>query len=111
MGFTPKQHMRFGMDNVMDNKTLPVKFAQQHFAYASRMPLPEGNRKAKLSLFCGVAGFFFMGIFLGFLAVLYAQRAEKMGVRATVGKVLGYIDILFGVVFSFLILEVLPHLI
>lgn len=99
------------MDNCMDNETLPVKFTERHLGYARGFALPEGTKQAKQSFYLGVLGLFVMGIFIGFLAVLYAHRAEKIGVRATAGKVLGYLDILFGIVFAFLVLEVVPHLI
>lgn len=95
----------------MDKGTLPVKFTERHLAYSRGLALPEGDKQAKQSLYLAIIGVFVMGIFFGFLAVLYAHRAEKMGVLATAGKVLGYIDILLGIVFAFLILEVLPHLI
>lgn len=95
----------------MTNQTLPSKFTQQHFVYASVLSQPEGIQKAKKSLYIGITGFFVMGIFLGFLAIVYANQAEKIGVRATAGKVLGYIDILFGAIFSLFAIEVFPHLI
>lgn len=95
----------------MDNQVLPSKFTAQHFVYARDFSQPEGAKKAKQSLWFGVIGFFIMGIFLGFLAVVYAHQAEKIGTRATAGKVLGYIDILFGAIFSLFAIEIFPHLI
>lgn len=84
---------------------------EQHLAYAHDFSQPEGAKKAKQSLCIGVVGFFIMGIFLGFLAVVYAHQAEKIGTRATAGKVLGYVDILFGAIISLFALEIFPHLI
>lgn len=95
----------------MDNQVLPSKFTEKHFVYASDLSQPEGAKKAKQSLYIGIIGFFIMGIFLGFLAVVYAHQAEKIGTRATAGKVLGYVDILFGAIFSLFALEIFPHLI
>jgi Sec-independent protein secretion pathway component TatC len=95
----------------VENQALPIRFTEQYFAYASGLSTPEGIRQAKLSLYFGVIGLFIMGIFLGFLAVLYAHRAEKIGTRATAGKVLGYLDIVLGIGFSFLILTFFTPLI
>jgi hypothetical protein len=103
--------MRYGNGHIVDNQTLPLKFTEQHFAYAHGFSTPEGAKKAKQSLYAGVVGLFIMGIFLGFLAVIYAHQAEKIGSHATAGKVLGYIDILLGAIFSLFALEIFPHLI
>jgi hypothetical protein len=100
-----------GNGHIVENQTLPLKFTEQHFVYAHDLSLPEGAKKAKQSLYIGVIGFFIMGIFLGFLAIVYANQAEKIGAHATAGKVLGYVDILLGVIFSFFALQIFPHLV
>lgn len=95
----------------MENQALPLKFTEKHFVYAHDLSHPEGAKKAKHSLYIGILGFFIMGIFLGFLAIVYAHQAEKIGARATAGKILGYIDILFGAIVSLFAIEIFPHLI
>lgn len=94
----------------MDNQVLPSKFTEKHFVYARDLSHPEGAKKAKQSLYIGILGFFIMGIFLGFLAIVYAHQAEKIGARATAGKILGYIDILFGAIISIFAIQIVPHL-
>lgn len=95
----------------MNNQVLPRKFTEQHFAYAHDLSHPDAAKKAKKSLYIGIVGFFIMGIFLGFLAIVYAHQAEKIGARATAGKILGYADILLGAICSLFAIEVFPHLI
>lgn len=95
----------------MDNQALPLKFTEKHFVYARALSHPEGAKKAKQSLYIGILGFFIMGIFLGFLAIVYAHQAEKIGARATAGKILGYVDILFGAIASLLAIQIVPHLV
>lgn len=51
----------------------------------------EGEKAAQLSLILGLVGFFVAGIILGPLAIWQARKAERLGVPATAGKVLGWI--------------------
>jgi hypothetical protein len=46
----------------------------------------------------GVIGFFFLGIVFGPLAISNANKAEALHHSATLGKVLGWIDTIAGVV-------------
>lgn len=52
----------------------------------------EGEKAAQLSLILGIVGLFFAGLILGPLAIWQAGKAEKLGVPATAGKVLGWIS-------------------
>lgn len=64
----------------------------------------QGQQDAKTSLILGVIGLFFLNIILGPMALHYAKKAERAGVSATAGKVLGWICIVLfvvGVIFSF----------
>ncbi|MBB4734557.1 DUF4870 domain-containing protein [Micrococcus cohnii] len=51
----------------------------------------KGSKHATVSLVLGILGFFFFGIILGPLAIWQAGKAKKYGVKATAGKVLGWI--------------------
>ncbi|MEG9249562.1 DUF4190 domain-containing protein [Arthrobacter sp. Soc17.1.1.1] len=72
----------------------------------------EGEKAAQLSLILGIVGLFVAGIILGPLAIWQALKAERLGVPATAGKVLGWITtilyalaVLAGIIF-FVILVV-----
>jgi hypothetical protein len=58
----------------------------------------EGQSKAKTSLICGIIGLFIFGIVLGPIAIIQANKAEALGTKATAGKVLGWIDTIFGLI-------------
>lgn len=59
--------------------------------YQSSYQTMEGEKAAQLSLILGLVGFFVAGIVLGPLAIWQARKAERLGVPATAGKVLGWI--------------------
>lgn len=66
----------------------------------------EGQSAATTSLVLGIIGIFAVGIILGPLAIYFASKAERNGVPATAGKVLGWIvtilyaiAIIIGVIF------------
>lgn len=65
-------------------------------AYAA--PSAEGQSKAKTALICGIIGLFIFGIVLGPIAIAQANKAESLGTKATAGKVLGWIDTIFGLI-------------
>lgn len=65
-------------------------------AYAGQST--EGQSKAKTALILGIVGLFIFGIILGPLAIVQANKAEALGVKATGGKVLGWIDTIFGLI-------------
>jgi hypothetical protein len=65
----------------------------------------EGEKAAQLSLILGIVGFFVAGFVLGPLAIWQARKAERLGVSATAGKVLGWINVvLYGLAILFAIL-------
>ncbi|WP_052273921.1 MULTISPECIES: DUF4190 domain-containing protein [Arthrobacter] len=79
--------------------------------YQSSYQTMEGEKAAQLSLILGLVGFFVAGIILGPLAIWQARKAERLGVPATAGKVLGWIvtalyalAILAGILFVVLII-------
>lgn len=59
---------------------------------------PEAGKARTASLVLGIVGLFLLGIILGPLAIMQANKAERLGERATAGKVLGYICTIFGVI-------------
>ena len=61
-------------------------------------PLPPDAGKARTtSLVLGIIGIFFLGIILGPLAIMQANKAERLGERSSAGRVLGWIATIFGV--------------
>jgi hypothetical protein len=69
----------------------------------------HGSKFKEKSVIYGVIGFFFLGIVFGPLAVSNAKKAEALHHSATLGKVLGWIDTLAGVVWLlFLVLLFIP---
>lgn len=66
----------------------------------------EGQSASTASLVLGIVGLFTLGIVLGPLAIYFAIKAERNGVPATGGKVLGWIvtilhaiGIVIGIIF------------
>lgn len=51
----------------------------------------EGESASKLSMILGIISIFFAGLILGPLAIYQANKAEKLGAEATIGKVTGWI--------------------
>ncbi|MFI7480781.1 hypothetical protein ACH9EU_00010 [Kocuria sp. M1R5S2] len=62
----------------------------------------EGENHKRNSVILGVIGLFVAGIILGPLALWQAGKAQALGVRATAGKVLGWIDVVAGVLLLFM---------
>jgi len=60
-------------------------------AYQSSYQVLEGEKAAQLALIFGIVGFFAAGIVLGPLAIWQSTKAERLGARATAGKILGWI--------------------
>lgn len=58
----------------------------------------RGTKFKEKSLIFGIIGFFFLGIVFGPLAIVNAKRAEELHHSATFGKVLGWIDAIFGAI-------------
>lgn len=59
---------------------------------------PDASKAKTTSLVLGIFGLFFLGLILGPLAIIQANKAERLGERATAGKVLGYICTVFGII-------------
>ncbi|WP_423185110.1 hypothetical protein [Arthrobacter sp. NyZ413] len=73
----------------------------------------QGSKfKEKATIF-GVVGFFILGIVFGPLAIVNANKAEKLHHSATLGKVLGWIDTIAGVlwlvIFLFIVISASAH--
>lgn len=58
----------------------------------------QGSKHAQTSLILGIIGLFVVGIVLGPLAISQAKKAERLNTAATAGKVLGWIDTIFGII-------------
>lgn len=58
----------------------------------------DGQKAAQTSLIFGIIGLFLLGIVFGPLAIVNAKKAEKLNIPATGGKVLGWIDTIFGII-------------
>lgn len=57
---------------------------------------PEGLKASSLSLVFGVIGLFVFGLLFGILALVQAKKSHELGVPATAGTVLGWIDVIVG---------------
>lgn len=97
-----------------------------HSGYPSEQPgyarVPQNNSAAFMqgakykekSLIFGILGFFFLGIVFGPLAIINANKAEALNHPATVGKILGWVDVIASaiwiivVVFFFIAVAVRP---
>ncbi|MDQ0029572.1 hypothetical protein [Arthrobacter bambusae] len=58
---------------------------------SSRSDLAAGMNHRSTATIFGVVGIFVLGIVFGPLAIVQASKAEALGVKATAGKVLGWI--------------------
>lgn len=58
----------------------------------------QGSKYKEKSVIFGVIGLFVLGIVFGPLAISNASKAEALHHSATLGKVLGWIDTIFGVI-------------
>ncbi|QOT19657.1 hypothetical protein [Paenarthrobacter sp. YJN-5] len=52
----------------------------------------EGKKASDTALIFGIIGLFILGLVFGPLAIINANKAERMGHPATAGKVLGWIS-------------------
>ncbi len=58
----------------------------------------QGQQHAQTSMILGILSLFVVGIILGPIAISKANKAEKLHVAATVGKVTGWIGTIFGII-------------
>ncbi len=86
---------------------------QQQFGnqpgYGYPMVNPEGAQLAQTSMVLGILSLFFVGLILGPIAIVKANKAEReFNTSATVGKVTGWIGtILSGITFLFFVLFII----
>jgi hypothetical protein len=66
----------------------------------------HGSKFKEKSVIFGVIGFFFLGIVFGPLAISNASKAEALHHSATLGKVLGWVDTIAGVLWLLVFLLV-----
>lgn len=76
---------------------------QSGYPYGAGGDPAQGQNHKRNSVILGVIGLFLFGIILGPLALWQASKAEALGVKATAGKVLGWIDLIFGVLGLFMV--------
>jgi len=82
---------------------------QQHYHgqndyYHDQYQERAATRAANISLVCGIVGFFIGGLILGIIAVMQGNKARRFGYpggKATVGIVLGAIDIIAWAILVF----------
>lgn len=79
---------------------------RQQGQYGQYPVSPEGQSNATTSLVLGIIGLFAFGIILGPLAIYFAGKAERNGVQATAGKVLGWIVTILWGLFAIMIIFV-----
>jgi uncharacterized Tic20 family protein len=72
--------------------------SEQNFAVTNPGQPHEGEKAARTSLILGIIGLFVFGIILGPLAIVKAKKAERLGVKATAGMVLGWIAAILSVI-------------
>ena len=61
----------------------------------------NGTKNARLAMIFGIIGIFFLGYIFGPLAIWQASKAQKAGVQAKVGFVLGWIVTILGTILLF----------
>ncbi len=77
---------------------------QGSYYYPGPMPAQHpGQTHSSNALILGIVGLFVLGIVLGPLAISQASKAERWGVQATAGKVLGWIDLIGGILWLLII--------
>ncbi|MCL2140260.1 MAG: zinc-ribbon domain-containing protein [Dehalococcoidia bacterium] len=69
----------------------------------------SGDSAANIALVCGIVGllFFFLGSILGTIAIIQASKAKGLGyigIKVTIGLVLGIIAVIVGVIWLLLVL-------
>lgn len=73
-------------------------YAQGQPIYFTKSPQQvDADKASQWSLVFGIIGLFVLGIVFGPLALVQANKAEKLGAAATAGKVLGWIATIIGV--------------
>lgn len=79
------------------NASHPQPAYQQ--VYVEKAPsVLEGEKLAKTSTILGIVSIYCVGLILGPMAIVKAAKAEKLGVDSTVGKVTGWLGVIFGAI-------------
>lgn len=63
----------------------------------------QGQKHRTTAVVLGIVGLFVLGIVLGPLALWQAGKAERLGVKATAGKVLGWIALVGSLIGMFVL--------
>jgi len=87
--------------NIANTQQSSQQSFQQSFQQDYQQTAQPGNGAATVSLICGIVGLFFFGLILGIIAIIQGNSARKqgyVGAKATIGIVLGILDVVFGVV-------------
>lgn len=90
-----------GQYNTMQAAMVYQKSAQQ----------VDAEKASQASLIWGILGLFVLPFVLGPIAIIQANKAERLGAAATVGKVLGWIDTVIGVLGILIMIVMLVTLI
>jgi len=69
----------------------PVHGGVTPYGYAPPQQASNGSTYATLSIVAAAIGIFVLGIILGPVSIFLATKAEKLGTRATVGKIMGWV--------------------
>lgn len=112
-GYTPASNMHNSYPGSGYNQS-PYSQAPQNAypqgAYQQQGYSPtriEGEQLAQQSMIFGIISIFVLGVILGPIAIVKANKAEKLNVSATAGKVTGWIGSIFGVLQFFYIVLIL----
>ncbi|MFW0169884.1 hypothetical protein [Rothia sp. P4278] len=68
-----------------------------HQVYTKSPQQVEADKAAQTSTILGIAGLIIFGFILGPLAIWQAKKAESLGSAATIGKVTGWIALIYNV--------------
>lgn len=99
-GWPPKPPMNpYPVENSQPRPTPRAEHPQPSYqqVYVEKAPsVLEGEKLAKTSTILGIVSIYFAGLILGPMAIIKAAKAEKLGVDSTVGKVTGWLGVVFG---------------
>jgi len=120
-GFKQQDDAQFCMSCGVSISNLPQTSQQQPFQQSFQqdyqqnyqMQVQPGNGAANTSLICGIVGIFILGLILGIIAIVQGNSAKKQGYvgsKATIGIVLGILDIVFSVLWLLFIIVTIAAL-
>lgn len=79
----------------------PAPYQQPNYPHVQQnnsADFMQGTKYKEKALIFGILGFFFLGIVFGPLAIINANKAEAMNHSATIGKVLGWVDVIASII-------------